>query len=56
MEDIRAFETFFSYEPTFNEDPMDILTDILRKAKKYLKEEDLAEITKTYHFAKDAHA
>jgi hypothetical protein len=29
MEDLKAFEKFFEYEPTFDENPMMILEDIL---------------------------
>jgi len=55
MEDIRAFETFFSYEPILDEDSVEILDDILKKAKKYLREQDLEAIVKAYDFAKNAH-
>jgi DNA polymerase III delta prime subunit len=55
MEDIKSFERFFSYEPTFDEDPAKILEEILQKAKKYLKKEDLQAIQDTYLFTKAAH-
>ena len=55
MEDIKAFEKFFAYEPSFNEDPIDVLEDVLLKAKKYLSEADLKEIEATYQFTRDAH-
>jgi hypothetical protein len=29
MEDLKAFEKFFAYEPTFEENPVRILEDIL---------------------------
>jgi hypothetical protein len=29
MEDLKAFERFFAYEPTFDENPVRILEDIL---------------------------
>ena len=56
MEDIRAFETFFTYKLTFDEDALDILDDILKKASKYLSSKDLEAIKKAYEFAKNAHA
>ena len=55
MEDIKAFEKFFAYEPSFNEDPVDLLDDILLKAKKYLSKSDLEAIKETYQFTRSAH-
>lgn len=55
MEDIKSFEKFFDYEPSFDEEPSKILEEILQKAKKYLKKEDLQAIQDTYLFTKSAH-
>jgi len=55
MEDIKTFEKFFAYEPVFEEDPKDLLEDILSKAKLYLSATDLEAIEKTYIFTKSAH-
>lgn len=55
MEDLKAFENFFAYDPLFQEEPTALLEDILSKAKKYLKPEELEDIKKTYIFTRDAH-
>jgi (p)ppGpp synthase/HD superfamily hydrolase len=55
MEDLKAFEKFFAYELTFEEDPVDILNDILLKAKKYLASEEIEAIVQAYEFTKEAH-
>ena len=55
MEDIRTFESFFDYQPTFNEDPVEILEGILSKAKKYLVPAEIEAIRNAYIFARDAH-
>jgi GTP pyrophosphokinase len=55
MEDLKTFERFFTYVPTFEEDPIEILEGILSKAKKYLPASDLEAIRNTYEFTKQAH-
>jgi (p)ppGpp synthase/HD superfamily hydrolase len=55
MEDLKSFKEFFEYKPCFEEDPVDILNNILNKAKKYLKEEEIEAIIKTYEFTREAH-
>ena len=55
MEDLQSFKEFFEYKPCYEEDPVDILESILNKAKKYLKEEELEEIVRTYEFTREAH-
>ena len=55
MEDLKSFKEFFEYKPCFEEDPIDILNNILNKAKKYLKEEEIEAIIKTYEFTREAH-
>jgi GTP pyrophosphokinase len=55
MEDLKAFETFFAYEPVFEENPLEILQSILVKAQKYLSGEEIEAIKKAYEFTKQAH-
>jgi GTP pyrophosphokinase len=55
MEDLKAFEVFFAYNPLFQEEPLDLLNDILIKAKKYLTLTDVEAIKKAYEFTRDAH-
>jgi GTP pyrophosphokinase len=55
MEDIRAFEEFFDYQPVFTSDPVDILEGILVQARKYLTPSDIEAIKRAYFFTRDAH-
>jgi hypothetical protein len=55
MEDLQSFQTFFEYKPCNEEDPIDILENILGKARKYLKQEEIDEIVRTYEFTREAH-
>ena len=55
MEDLHSFQSFFNYEPCYNDNPVDILENILSKARKYLKPEEIWAIVKTYEFTRDAH-
>ena len=55
MEDLQSFQAFFEYKPCNEEDPTDILDNILSKAKKYLKPEEIDEIVRTYEFTREAH-
>ena len=55
MEDLQSFKEFFEYKPCYEEDPIDILENILNKAKKYLKKEEIEAIVKTYEFTREAH-
>ena len=55
MEDLKSFQEFFDYKPCNEEDPTDILENILRKARKYLKPEEIDEIVRTYEFTREAH-
>jgi hypothetical protein len=55
MEDLKSFQEFFDYKPCNEEDPKDILESILRKARKYLKPEEIDEIVRTYEFTREAH-
>ena len=55
MEDLKSFQEFFDYKPCNEEDPTDILENILCKARKYLKPEEINEIVRTYEFTREAH-
>ena len=52
MEDLHSFQKFFDYKPCNEENPTDILENILRKARKYLKPEEIDEIVRTYEFTR----
>jgi hypothetical protein len=55
MEDLQSFKEFFDYKPCYEEDPTDILDNILSKAKRYLKQEEIEKIIETYKFTREAH-
>lgn len=55
MEDLQSFKKFFDYKPCYDPDPIDILENILRKARKYLKPEEIQAIVDTYEFTREAH-
>lgn len=55
MEDLKSFQEFFDYKPCNEENPTDILENILSKARKYLKPEEIDEIIRTYEFTREAH-
>lgn len=55
MEDLHSFQKFFEYKPCYETDPVEILENILRKARKYLKPEEIDEIKRTYEFTREAH-
>ena len=55
MEDLQSFQEFFDYKPCNEENPTDILENILSKARKYLKPEEIDEIVRTYEFTREAH-
>ena len=55
MEDLQSFQEFFEYKPCTEENPIDILENILSKARKYLKPEEIDEIVRTYEFTREAH-
>jgi hypothetical protein len=55
MEDLQSFQKFFDYKPCYEENPTDILENILLKAKRYLKSEEIDEIIRTYEFTREAH-
>jgi len=46
---------FLEYIPVFDKDPRHILDEIIYKANKYLKKEQISEIIKAYDFAREAH-
>ena len=54
--DIIQLNSFLDYKKNFNPDPRDLVDQIILKAKKYLKNENLeSEIRRTYEFTKKAH-
>ena len=53
--DISDIQSFHNYEPLFEEDPLEIVEDILAKAD-YLKPKDKKAVLKAYVFARDSHA
>jgi len=53
--DISDIQTFHDYEPSYNEDPIDLLEDILTTAT-YLKKSEKDLVRKAYISARDAHA
>jgi hypothetical protein len=55
MEDLKSFQEFFDYKPCNEETLIDIFESILRKAKKYLKPEEIDEIVITYELTREAH-
>lgn len=55
MNDFQILQNYFNYVPCFDEDPREILDDILDKAWKYLTTNDLETIISTYEFTKKAH-
>ena len=55
MEDLQSFQEFFDYKLCNEEDPIDVLENILSKARKYLKPEEIDEIIRTYEFTREAH-
>ena len=52
MEDLKSFQEFFDYKPCNEENPTDILENILRKARKYLKPEEIDDLT-SYKVARE---
>ena len=54
--DVRELDSFFDYQLTFEEDPVEILEDIVSQAKKYLPEDQIPEIYHAYYFTKAAHS
>lgn len=51
-----SLEKFVNYKPIFNDDPKDIIEDIIKKWKEYLPADtDYNEIWKAYEFARKAH-
>jgi len=53
--DISDIQTFHDYKPNYNEDPIDLLEDILTTAT-YLKKSEKDLVRKAYISARDAHA
>lgn len=54
--DIKELDSFFDYQLTFEEDPVEILEEIVSQAKKYLPIEQIPEIYHAYRFTKAAHS
>jgi (p)ppGpp synthase/HD superfamily hydrolase len=52
--DIASIRSFDTYLPCFDEDPRQLLEDILWKAD-YLSEKDLQQVWKAYNFALEQH-
>ena len=53
--DIKELEKFFNYIPFINQDPQIILDKIIQKAKKYLPEEQIPLLQRTYNYAVEKH-
>ena len=54
--DIIQLNDFLNYKKNYNTDPRDIMEEIISKAKKYLKADNVeSEIRRTYEFTKKAH-
>lgn len=54
--DIREIDSFFDYQLTFDEDPIEILEDIVGQARHYLPLEQIQGIYQAYSFTKNAHS
>jgi len=53
--DLKEIDSFFSYEPVFDEDPSILVKRIKDQASQYLDKKSLQEIDKAYIYAKNAH-
>jgi len=52
---LRKMSKFIEYVPTFSENPIKLLDDIVKRAQKYLPEHQIPKIYEAYYFAKKAH-
>lgn len=53
--DIRELDSFFDYQLTFEEDPTDLVENIVSQARAYLPADQIPEIYHAYEFTKNAH-
>jgi hypothetical protein len=53
--DVKELEKFFDYKPFLDQDPQLILDTILREAKKYLPQDQIAGIQHAYAYAAEKH-
>jgi len=53
---LRKMYDYINYKPTYEENPIYILEDIIKKAKVYLPQNQIYKINKAYEFAKEAHS
>jgi len=53
--DVKELERFFDYKPFLNQDPQILLDNIIREAKQYLPDDQIASIQKAYVYAREQH-
>lgn len=54
--DVREIDEFFDYQLTFDEEPTQLVQEIVSQASKYLPPEQIPGIYHAYEFTKAAHA
>lgn len=52
---VKHLQSFLDYKPVFDDEPQQIVDDIISLAQKYLPKSDIEHIQPTYEFAKSAH-
>lgn len=54
--DIKEIDSFFDYQLTFDEEPIQLLEEIVGRARKYLPADQIEGIYHAYYFTKNAHS
>ena len=52
---VKHLQSFLDYKPVFDDEPQQIVDEIISLAQKYLPKSDIEHIQPTYEFAKSAH-